>query len=170
MKWEEAEWNGKRLRIESWHFLVLQQFRHQDPILWSFQTCNQINNRGQYTRTCLFSGHRPLISKSDYHLHVFVINTASAFPSLPLCDDNKCWAFVICFKQPKSPNLEKSPNPEKWRRSEKNASPTAQKWTLGPEIIFFSAQTCEPCAFCKKRHSIWSNMASRDPTMIYLSI
>ena len=66
--------------------------------------------------------------------------------------------------------IRKSANPEKWQRSEKNASPTAQKWILGPEIIFFSIQTCEPSVFCKKRHSIWSNMASRDPIMIYLFI
>ena len=36
-------------------------------------------------------------------------------------------ASVICFKQPKSSNFEKSSNSEKWPRSEKNASPAAQK-------------------------------------------
>ena len=55
----------------------------------------------------------------------------------------------------------KSANPEKWLRSEKNASPTAQKWILGPKIIFFSVETCEPSVFCKKRHSIWSNMQTQ---------
>ena len=66
------------------------------------------------------------------------MNKVSVFPSLPLCDDKNWLASVICFKQPKSSNFEKSSNSEKWPRSEKNASPATQKWILGPDFFLLS--------------------------------
>ena len=59
---------------------------------------------------------------------------------------------------------------EKWPRSEKKASPAPPKLILEAKIIFFSYQTYEPSVFCKKLHSIWSNMAATVQPMIYIRI
>ena len=88
------------------------------------------------------------------------------------------WKLISLFKGPNHyiqfPILNFNPQSsisEKWPRSEKSASPAPQKSILGAKISFFAFQTYEPSVFfCKKGHSIWSNMASTIPLVIYTRI
>ena len=87
-----------------------------------------------------------MFSHSFEQLGILQLTINRLIPYTCFCDEQSVslsfitavwWlASVICFKQPKSSNFEKSSNSEKWPRSEKNASPAAQK--KGWDPIFFS--------------------------------
>ena len=78
-----------------------------------------------------------MFSHSFEQLGILQLTINRLIPYTCFCDEQSVslsfitavwWlASVICFKQPKSSNFEKSSNSEKWPRSEKNASPAAQK-------------------------------------------
>ena len=45
-----------------------------------------------------------------------------------------------------------------------------KNYFFGAKIILFTHQIHKPCVFCKKLHSIWSNVASTGPLIIYIRI